>query len=45
MAKVWNVKDIYITENGRSATDVPAADGIVYDTDRVPRYFGPRYFS
>jgi beta-glucosidase len=29
------VKDIYITENGCSATDVPAADGIVYDTDRI----------
>jgi beta-glucosidase len=35
VAKVWNVKDIYITENGCSATDVPAADGIVYDTDRI----------
>jgi beta-glucosidase len=35
LAKVWNVKDIYITENGCSATDVPAADGIVYDTDRI----------
>ena len=29
------MKDIYITENGCSATDVPAADGIVYDTDRI----------
>ena len=35
LARVWNVKDIYITENGCSATDVPAADGIVYDTDRI----------
>ena len=35
VAKVWNVKDIYITENGCSATDVPAADGVVYDTDRI----------
>jgi beta-glucosidase len=35
MAKVWNVSDIYITENGCSATDVPAADGRVYDTDRI----------
>ena len=26
---------IYITENGCSATDVPAADGLVYDTDRI----------
>ena len=28
-------KDIYITENGCSATDVPAADGIVYDDARA----------
>jgi beta-glucosidase len=35
VAKVWNVSDIYITENGCSATDVPAADGRVYDTDRI----------
>jgi len=35
LAKVWNVKDIYITENGCSATDAPAADGIVHDTDRI----------
>jgi beta-glucosidase len=34
-AKLWNVKDIYITENGTSAADQPAADGMVYDTDRV----------
>ena len=35
VAKVWNPSDIYITENGCSATDVPAADGLVYDTDRI----------
>jgi beta-glucosidase len=35
VAKVWNASDIYITENGCSATDVPAADGRVYDTDRI----------
>jgi beta-glucosidase len=35
VAKVWHVRDIYITENGCSATDVPAADGLVYDTDRI----------
>jgi beta-glucosidase len=29
------VSDIYITENGCSATDVPAAEGIVHDTDRI----------
>ena len=34
-AKVWNVNDIYITENGCSATDVPATDGLVYDTDCI----------
>jgi beta-glucosidase len=32
---VWGVKEIYITENGTSSTDVPADDGIVYDTDRI----------
>jgi beta-glucosidase len=35
VAKVWNASNIYITENGCSATDVPAADGRVYDTDRI----------
>jgi beta-glucosidase len=35
VAKVWNASDIYITENGCAATDVPAADGLVYDTDRI----------
>jgi beta-glucosidase len=35
VAKIWNVKEIYITENGCSSSDIPAADGIVYDTDRV----------
>jgi beta-glucosidase len=35
LAKIWNVKEIYITENGCSSADVPAADGKVYDTDRV----------
>jgi beta-glucosidase len=34
-AQIWQVKEIYITENGCSSSDVPAADGIVYDTDRV----------
>ena len=29
------MSDIYITENDCSATDVPAADGLVYDTDRI----------
>ena len=35
VAKLWNVKSIYITENGTSATDQPAADGKVYDVDRI----------
>jgi beta-glucosidase len=35
LAKIWKVKDIYITENGCSTGDVPATDGIVYDTDRI----------
>jgi beta-glucosidase len=35
VAKIWGVKEIYITENGCSSSDVPAEDGIVYDTDRV----------
>jgi len=34
-AKLWNIKDLYITENGTSAADQPAADGLVYDVDRV----------
>jgi beta-glucosidase len=35
VAKLWDVKSIYITENGTSATDEPAADGNVYDVDRI----------
>ena len=35
VAKLWNVKSIYITENGTSAADEPAADGHVYDLDRI----------
>jgi len=35
VASIWKVKEIYITENGCSSSDVPAADGLVYDTDRV----------
>jgi beta-glucosidase len=35
VAKLWNVKELYITENGCSSSDVPATDGKVYDTDRV----------
>ncbi len=35
VADLWKVKEIYITENGCSSSDVVAADGEVYDTDRV----------
>ena len=35
LSKIWGVKEIYITENGCSSSDIPAADGLVYDTDRV----------
>jgi beta-glucosidase len=34
-AKVWNIDTIYISENGASAADRLAADGQVYDTDRI----------
>jgi beta-glucosidase len=32
---LWKPKDIYVTENGCAASDVVAADGQVYDSDRV----------
>ena len=35
ISKIWGAKEIYITENGCSSSDVPAADGKVYDTDRI----------
>lgn len=35
LQSIWNVKEIYITENGCAASDVVAADGNVYDSDRV----------
>jgi beta-glucosidase len=35
VADLWNVKEIYITENGASSSDEIAPDGHVYDTDRV----------
>jgi beta-glucosidase len=34
-AKLWNLQNIFITENGTSAADVPGPDGRVYDLDRV----------
>lgn len=35
LAKLWNVKEIYITENGCGAADDPSDDGTVYDSDRI----------
>jgi beta-glucosidase len=35
LVTLWDVKAIYITENGCGAADEPAADGIVYDSDRI----------
>ena len=35
MRDVWGVKELYITENGTSSSDVPGPDGKVVDTDRV----------
>ncbi len=34
-ARLWPVKDIFITENGASAADEPMPDGTVHDVDRV----------
>src|SRR6201747_1501920 len=34
-AKVWNIETIYISENGTSADDKVAADGNLYDLDRL----------
>jgi beta-glucosidase len=34
-AQLWNIKEIYITENGASSADVLAPDGHIYDTDRT----------
>ena len=33
--RLWGAKSIYVTENGTSAADEPAADGNVYDVDRI----------
>lgn len=35
LQKLWNVKEIYITENGTSAADEPDDDGQIDDLDRV----------
>ena len=34
-AELWQPRAVYITENGCASDDRPAADGQVYDTDRV----------
>jgi beta-glucosidase len=34
-AKVWNLDQIYISENGTSGIDQLTADGYVYDLDRI----------
>jgi len=35
LQSIWQPKEIYITENGCAASDVVAADGNVYDSDRL----------
>jgi beta-glucosidase len=35
VSKIWNVKEIYITENGCSSADVLTPEGCVYDSDRI----------
>src|SRR5262249_835685 len=32
---LWDVKEIFITENGCASDDVIADDGNIYDTDRI----------
>jgi len=34
-ARLWGLKSIYISENGTSAVDEPAADGRIDDLDRI----------
>jgi beta-glucosidase len=35
MTKIWNLKELYITENGCSSADVLTPEGHVYDSDRI----------
>jgi len=35
LQKIWNVSEIYISENGCGTNDTAEADGVVYDTDRI----------
>src|SRR5215472_2384263 len=32
---LWNPKELYITENGASSSDVPESDGSIVDSDRI----------
>jgi beta-glucosidase len=34
-ARLWDVRSIYVTENGTSGTDAPDVDGNIYDVDRI----------
>ena len=34
-AKIWNIETLYISENGTSSADELAAEGKVYDLDRI----------
>ena len=34
-AKLWNIKSIYISENGTSGEDKVQPDGQIYDLDRI----------
>jgi beta-glucosidase len=33
--QLWNPKELYITENGASSSDVPEGDGTIVDSDRI----------
>jgi len=35
VTRLWNPPAILVTENGYAGADVPQADGLVYDTDRI----------
>jgi beta-glucosidase len=35
LQKIWQVPEIYITENGCAAADTVADDGAIYDSDRI----------
>jgi beta-glucosidase len=35
VSELWNVKEMYVIENGASSADHLTSDGAVYDTDRI----------